>query len=201
MHPSKLLLFFLLLVLSAFNTQLSKPYLVKWVITKGCSIKVGGSTNINKFSCVIANYNRPDTLTFYRGNTSESLKISGSLKLDVQNFDCFNRVMTSDLRNTLKAREYPKLIIRFLSLSKYPDDDKKENAVKGDVSIELAGVTKHFNIDYKLISNRNNSFAVIGTRQINFSDFNIVPPRKIGGMIKTNNELNVEFRLNVKVLN
>ena len=201
MYPAKLLLFFLLVVFSAFNIQVSKPYLVKWVISNGCSLKVGGSTNINKFSCVIKNYSRPDTLTFYRKDASDQLNMYGALKLDVANFDCLNPVMTSDLRKTLKAKEYPKLVVRFLSLSKYPDDNKKENTLKGRVSIELAGVTKQFNVDYRVVTNKNNSLNVVGTRQINFSDFNIVPPRKIGGMIQTNNELNVEFNLNVKVLN
>lgn len=194
----KALLLILLILLSGFNIQVSKPYLTKWVITKGCSLRVGGSTNINKFSCVIANYYLPDTLTFYRGSNSE-VKVNGYLKLDVKNFDCHNPVMTSDLRKTLKVKNFPQLIIRFINLSRYPDENKNQDAVKGYVTIELAGVTKRFEVDYKFMPNHANA-TLIGTRQVNFSDFNIVPPRKIGGMIKTDNALNVEFSLRVKIL-
>ena len=196
----KSLLLLLLILLSAFNINVSKPYLTKWVIIKGSFLKVGGSTNINKFSCEIANYSRPDTITFYKGNFSETLKLSGSMELNVQNFDCHNPVMTSDLRKTLKVKEFPKLTISFVSISRYPDYKKNTEAVKGIVTIELAGVTKRFNIDYKLIQNRSDYLTLVGTRQVNFSDFNIIPPRRMGGMIQTNNELNVEFNLNVKVL-
>jgi hypothetical protein len=45
-----------------------------------------------------------------------------------------------------------------------------------------------------------NVINLVGTRKVNFSDFNLVPPRKIGGMIQTNNELDVEFNLRLKVL-
>lgn len=200
MIPFKTTLLILMVLLSGFNLHHNKPYLSKWVISKGCSLKVGGSTNVNRFSCIIANYYKPDTLTFFRGTPTEAIKISGIMKLDVQHFDCHNPVMTGDLRKTLKAKEFPKLTIRFINLSRYPNENK-EDAVKGDVTIELAGVTKRFEVNYRFIPEMANTATLIGTRKINFSDFNLVPPRKIGGMIQTNNELNVEFNLKVRVLN
>lgn len=200
MHQHKSLLLVLLVVLSSFTMQPTKPYVSKWVINNECSLKVGGSTNVNKFNCSITNYRKPDTLTFYKGSGAEPVKISGHLALDVNKFDCHHPVMTSDLRKTLKAKSFPKLIIRFINLSKYPDF-RDGDEVKGLVTIELAGVTKRFDVNYKVVPVNNNSLTLIGTRQVKFSDFNIVPPRKIGGMIQTDNELNVEFNLRVKVLN
>jgi len=196
----KLLIFFLLVFFPGFNQSIKKPYYAKWVITKGCSLKVVGSTNVNQFSCVIANYYKPDTLTFYKEPTAEPTRITGTLKLEVQNFDCQNPVMTANLRSTLKAKEYPYLIIRFISLSRYPANDTQHGALKGVVSIQLAGITKRYEVDYRLIPNGTSALTLVGTRQVNFSDFNIIPPRKIGGMIQTNNELDVQFSLKAKVL-
>lgn len=194
--------FLFLLCLSLFkdlNPQIDKPYFAKWVINKACYLKVEGSTNVSKFSCTIPDYIKPDTLTFYKGKGNEPLKVSGSIMPDVQGFDCHNQMMTKDLRKTLKAKDFPKLIIKFISLSKYPDLNKTEK-VKGLVTIELAGITKRFDVDYQFISNSDNHITWIGKRQVLFSDFNIVPPRKIGGMIQTNNEIQVVFNLHVKVL-
>jgi hypothetical protein len=191
---------FVLLILSAFafKSQNYKPNIIRWVITKGCSLNVGGSTTINKFNCVIPEYNRPDTLTLHKN--ANLIILSGCIKLDVNNFDCHNSIMTKDLRKTLKVEEFPNLNIHFLSLSKYPLQGKNNGIIKGAVNIELAGVTKRYDVDYKFIMNGKNCLTMVGTRPINFSDFNIVPPRKIGGLIKTHNELNVEFTLNVKIL-
>ena len=196
----RLLLIVIVVLLSGFSLHNDKPYLSRWVISKGCSLKVGGSTNVNKFSCLIADYYRPDTLTFYSGTPQGAIKINGTLKLDVQNFDCHNPVMTGDLRKTLKAKAFPKLTIRFINLDRYPNS-REEDSVKGAVTIELAGVTKKFDVNYRYIPGPSGTAILIGTRKVNFSDFNIIPPRKIGGMIQTNNELDVEFSLKVKILN
>ena len=59
---------------------------------------------------------------------------------------------------------------------------------------------KSLEVDYKFISGGENVINLIGTRQVSFSDFNIIPPRKIGGMIQTNDELTVVFNLRMKVI-
>jgi len=107
--------------------------------------------------------------------------------------------MTADLRKTLKVKEFPKLIIRFINLSRYPDFNNPSD-IKGMVTIELAGTAKQFEVNYRFIPDGTKSLTLIGSRAIKFSDFNIVPPRKIGGLIQTNNDLNVEFNLQLKVL-
>ncbi len=176
-------------------------YPTRWVITKGCSFKVDGSTNINKFSCIISNLSIPDTLTFYKRTDSETASITGSLKLDISDFNCHNPVMTGDLRKTLKAKAFPQMIIRFISLSRYPESNHKTYSVNGVVSIELAGVAKKFNMIYTISPKGPNTLSLKGVREIKFSDFNIVPPRKIGGMIQTDDKLIAEFNLSLQVLN
>lgn len=165
----------------------------------GCSLKVDGSTNINNFSCAIINYSNPDTI-FVTKSANQPVQLNGNIKLDVQNFDCRNPIMTADLRKTLKVKEFPKLTIRFMSLSKYPDFNSRQDIAVGIVMIELAGVSKQFDVVYKVVSAEKNYINLIGSRKLNFSDFNISPPRKLGGMIRTNNELSVEFNLRMKVL-
>ncbi len=192
----------LLLCLFAFfacSFQLPSP--TKWVINKSCFLKVTGSTNINKFECTIANYYKPDTLTIYRGGNNEGVKISGKMELGVSKFDCRNPVMTADLRKTLKVKTFPHLTINFLSFDRYPNFKEETGKLNGKVNIELAGVTKQFDVNYKFIASSTNSLMLVGTQRVNFSDFKIIPPRKLGGMIETNNELDIEFNLQLKVLN
>lgn len=196
--PFLLLLFFLWPIFSFKNAAAGPD---KWILTKQCTLKVNGSTNVNKFGCVIPEYTQQDTLLVYRTNKNEPIKITGSMALDVQKFDCKNAMMTSDLRKTLKAKVYPKIIIRFLNLSHYPVSALKDNLISGAVTIEISGIVKRFEIDYSYTITGDKMFRLIGTKRVNFSDFNIEPPKKLGGMIKTNNELNVEFMLNIKTLN
>lgn len=199
-----------LLILLIFNTsllvsytpKLAIPLLIKWVVQKGGTLKVDGSTNINKFSCKIADYSLPDTIAVYKNAGKEIiLPMTGRLGLDISGFNCGNPVMTSDLRKTLKAKEFPKMFINFISLSKLPEANKTNSDINGWVDIELAGVKKKFLVNYVFTSDNTRSYHLKGTQSVNFSDFNLIPPRKLGGMIKANERLDVEFQLNLAVLN
>jgi len=90
------------------------------------------------------------------------------------------------------------MMIFFVNMNQYPEPGKW--GIKGSVLIVLAGVSKHFDVDYRLISAEKGYITLEGSRKVNFSDFNLTPPRKLGGMIKTNNELSVVFNLKMKVI-
>ncbi|MBC7757593.1 MAG: YceI family protein [Phormidesmis sp. FL-bin-119] len=172
----------------------------RWVITKSCSLKVEGSTNVSQFSCIISNSFRPDTLIMRRSASSESTSINGYMSLNVQDFDCHNPMMTGELRKILKAKHFPNMTIRFISLNGYPDNRLKAYPINGLVSIELAGVTKNFNVAYMVWPTGKNTLVLKGIKEIKFSDFNIVPPRKIGGMIQTSDKLIAEFNLALQLI-
>ena len=191
-------LLYVFIIVFGLNFQNNKSIVIKWVITNGCSLKVDGSTNVNNFSCAITNYSKPDTILVTK-TPNQPVLLNGIIKLDIQNFDCHNSFMTADLRKTLKAKEYPKISIRLISINKYPEAGKQD-ITRGTVVIELAGVSKKFDVDYKVAPTEGAYINLIGSRKVNFSDFNITPPRKLGGMIKTNNELSVVFNLRMKVL-
>lgn len=190
-------LIYLSLIFSGLSFQ-NKPHAIRWVITNGCSLKVAGSTNVNNFSCDIIEYANPDTLSVTK--SASQVLLSGNIKLDVQRFNCHNPVMTADLRKTLKYKEFPKVMIYFISMSKYPDAVTRQEPTKGQVVIVLAGLSRRYDVDYKIVTAEKNYISMVGSRKINFSDFNITPPRKLGGMIQTNNQLDVEFTLRMKVI-
>jgi hypothetical protein len=171
----------------------------KWVISQSSSLSVNGTTNINKFTCDIPSYHQTDTLTLIKDHKEVSL--SGELSLKIQSFDCHNAIMTRDLRKTLKEKEFPHLHIKFLSLSELPELAAKPATITGFVDIELAGASKRFQVSYLVSIDAQKNIHLLGYRDVNFSDFNLVPPRKLGGMIKTDDKLSVAFHLKIKALN
>lgn len=188
----------LLFVLPGFNAP--DTTITSWMVMPGSSLAVNGSTNINTFQCEITNYSLPDTLTCSRtAARGQVLPMNGRLKLDIQSFDCHNKMMTNDLRKTLKAKTYPHLSIRFISINSFPDF-KNPTRITGVVDIDLAGVTKRFEINYLFTIGSGQMVHLKGDRVINFSDFNLNPPSKLGGIIKAKDELSVEFKLNLKPL-
>jgi hypothetical protein len=173
----------------------------RWVVSQNSSLSVNGSTNVNKFSCVIPSYDQTDTLTLNKSKMDKGVVLSGSLGLAISSFDCHNSAMTKQLQKTLEEKQFPVLHIRFLSLNKLPELASKPESITGLVEIELAGVSKRFEVNYQISQDDQKVIHLLGSRDINFSDFNLIPPRKLGGMIKTKDQLSVNFRLNMKTMN
>ena len=171
---------------------------IKWVVLNNGSLHVNGSTNINNFSCIVSEDKPFDTLTCLI-NKDATVTMNGDISLDILGFDCHNPLMTADLRKTLKAKEYPKMKIQFISLNKYPDLKGTQENNNGLVKIELSGVTKTYEVNYKFLMDDKKILQLIGERKVNFSDFNLVPPRKLGGIIRVNDVLDVEFNLRIKI--
>ncbi len=182
------------MIIIALISILARPQ-AKWLISESSSLSVNGSTNVSKFSCDIASCDQADTLTVWHGENG--INLTGSIDPAVLSFDCHKAMMTHVLRKTLKAKQYPRLHIRFLSLSELPELSTRPTPITGQVEIEIAGIKKLYTVNYR-ISDTAKVIHLVGSQHLNFSDFDLVPPHKLGGMIKTKDQLTVSFHLKMK---
>lgn len=106
-------------------------------------------------------------------------------------------MMTRQLRKTLKEDQFPAFKVRFLSLRETPLLKQKKDLVKGFVALTIAGVTKRFEISYQLIRDQNN-MVLVGNQTINFSDFKLEPPKRMGKLILAKDQLSVAFLLKME---
>lgn len=158
-------------------------------------MRINGKTNVNRFTCEIKGYYYTDTLIINKRD--KEIILSGRINPDIQNFDCNNAMMTHDLRKTLKEKQFPKFKISFLSLNKFPDMNVGIQHITGLVDIELAGITKRLKINYDVFMDAQKVIHLLGLREVNFSDFNLIPPKRLGGMVRTRDKISVSFNLNL----
>lgn len=176
----------------------NKP--TKWIISENSNLIVHGSTNITKFQCIIPRFPKSDTIKINTGTAAKNISLSGIIKLQVFNFDCKNSWMTSELRKTLKQTQYPYVIVKFISISELPDLNKNSASLTGTVDIELAGVVKRYDINFELDIDAAKNVYLSAIKDINFTDFKITPPSKMGKLVQTKDKLTVELSLAMKVL-
>jgi hypothetical protein len=173
---------------------------IKWIVDKTSTLSIAGQTNINKFCCEVTEYTGPDTLMTLKetGSTNTAgVLLKGALKINIEDFDCRNRVMTSEFKHTLKYHQYPQLVISFLTLEKLPSPNVENKPIKGWVEVELAGANRKFEIAYTSCLTEPGCVALTGTRTFGFSDFGLQPPRKMAGLVRVDDQLNVQFRLHL----
>ena len=174
-----------------YNTRI-----LKWTVQKTSTLRILGSSNINSFGCDIQGCFKTDTL-FCSDEMciDKTVKLKGSICIDILKFDCHNELITGDLRKTLKASQHPNLVIRFVSLEHFPALQNTRDCLKGYVEIELAGVCKKFQVDYSFETSGSSSVRLNGSRSFCFSDFNLTPPKKLAGLIKVKDDFDVNFQL------
>lgn len=191
-HGLTILVFCLL----AFRPGDIRPALAPvWVVERGSVLYVEGSSNVNRFTCHMMQYLHSDTLRWSRDpGTNRMLFRNSAIHIDVQQFDCHHKYITADFRKTLKAGQYPYMRIQLLTLEDltYVQEGK---TVSGMVNITLAGVTRQMPMEYRVVHEQGNRVRLCGSKTMRFSDFQLVPPSKLAGMIKINEAINVKFEL------
>jgi hypothetical protein len=166
------------------------------IVLPSSKLSIDGSTNINSFTCAIAKYQGTDTLILHEGGKNvRPVFVKGSVGLEATTFDCGLAIMTSDFRKTIKSSQYPSIVIDFISFEKAPSYALGEEKFKGIIKISLAGVTKLFEVDCSIEAKTNGLIYLNGSRSFTFSDFNLIPPSRMMGTIKVQEDLNVKFNL------
>lgn len=187
----------ILLCLTLTQGAFFKREFTRWVVQKTSTLQINGSSNVNKFQCGIEGYYMNDTISFniINNNRTAIVPLKGMLTIDVADLDCKNRMITRDLRKTLKAEDHPKLIIRFIALERMPAFKDNKDAVTGCVEVDLAGVCKKFDIPFVLTQTNNSIIDLKGEKRFSFADFKLAPPKKMAGLVRVNDQFTVIFHL------
>jgi len=181
----------------AYTLYSASPVKSKWLVEKTSTISIAGSTNVNRFCCQVNEYTGPDTIILNPVGAS----FLGTLSVNIEDFNCNNRIMTGEFKKTLKYHEYPRLKIRFISLERMPSFGAAVESVKGYVEVELAGICRKFEVTYSVCRKNDENLELVGYRVFGFSDFGLAPPHKMGGLIRVNDRLDVQFRLQLHQIN
>ncbi len=172
----------------------------RFIVLPASKLSIDGKTNVNSFTCSIAQYYGTDTLVLHEGGRNvRPVFVKGSVELDASTFDCGMAIMTSDFRKTIKSDVYPAIIIDFISFERAPTYKQGEEKFKGILKISLAGATKLFEVDCFIETQSNELFHLKGGRQFTFADFGLKPPSRMMGTIKVKENLNVKFHLVLKL--
>jgi hypothetical protein len=193
-----LLLFIVFIISTSFVGDRNTAFNTKWIISEHSNLSVNGTTNMGKFSCEINEYAKTDTVVIAQ-DRSDKIILTGAVNIEVSNFSCSNFMMTRELRKTLKADQFPHLKVKFLSLKELDNVNQNFSKVCGNVEITIAGVSKRFEITYQLNIEKN-KMTLIGAQPIHFSDFNLIPPKKVGHLVRANDKLSVVFNLNLRAI-
>lgn len=175
----------------AFSQAQDKTKTVQ-INTNESFVQIQGTTNVNSFNCTYNASLPKDSFKVSLTDNGRDIEFQHeALLLKVVNFKCPSSQMTNDLHQLLDFKEYP--YIRF-QLQKVTDNQTAH------ITIEMAGESKSYTlpIENTVIRNQLNYH---GKLELCITDFGLVAPEKFFGMVKVNENIEVEFKINMNIIN
>lgn len=148
------------------------------IVSKDFIVK--GNTSIGKFDCKTREQLK-DTLFL-----NQPLGLSD--KIAVADFGCGNFMIKRDFRKTLNADSYPHA---YFALEQVQDIDGR---LVYNLSVTIAGVCKKI----ENLSFTQQDGVLMSKVDLKFSDFNLTPPKKLGGAIKIEEDIELLVHLVLK---
>lgn len=189
-----------ILMISAFTSGEEAPLLMhRFIVQPSSKLVISGKTNVNSFQCSSLYCGR-DTLVLREGGPGvKPIFEKGYVGLDASAFNCGMQLMTNDFGKTIKSKEYPSIVIDFISFERVPVYGCTEERFKGKLKISLGGVTNSFDVDCSIEAKSNGLIHLKGGRNFVFSDFKLHAPTRMMGMVKVEESLDVNFHLVLKL--
>ncbi|WP_341215503.1 hypothetical protein [uncultured Wocania sp.] len=189
----RILFFISIIIMLAFTNGDATLKSTSVVITPESSLLVRGTTNINTFTCEfnINKFKNPIKV-IYHIEDDKMIFDKTALILDSDCFDCGGKAINNDFKKILKTNKYPQILLYLNEISLFDD----ESDVKASIDIEIAGIKETYKIPVKI--KKNNEILITGGLAISLTDYNLVAPKKLLGLISVNDKIQIYFQLLVK---
>lgn len=167
----------LVLILILLNPEVKE----REVIVTKKKITVSGHTSIGGFSCDYSKDGLKDTLFIDVEGVSKEMVFD----IPVRDFSCGNFLLNRDFRNTIKSDQFPTAKVKVSNIrSNY-------GHYTCDLSVTLVGKKIDFpSLVLKRVAEGLHANLVLG-----FNQLELQAPQKMGGMIKVDERLTLDFTL------
>jgi hypothetical protein len=174
-------------------------------ISRNSKLTLEGKTNVNIFNCNCAEHFTPQVFSF-RQQSDESAELvfqRTGLKLAVRNLDCGNKLMNKDLQKALNADNHPFIHIELLKIKndpcKRPQGYQDWIKIKALARLTINGHCNDYWIDILARKTGSHQFRFIGSKKIQMTQFGVIPPTAMMGMVKVEDEIKIKLDLEVSL--
>ena len=159
-------------------------------------VVISGSSNLTGFTCVYAQDISCKGLLFEGDYEANAIVLSNaSLSLESCGFDCGNVVMNKDFQKTIQSKAHPEILMEIheLHFEREPKIDGEEVDVRALIYLKVAGTKRNYTINAKGKLDHNN-LSISGKFSVCMTDFCLVPPSLLFGMVTVDPILEIDFK-------
>lgn len=184
-----LLIFLLPVLLSSFFPTDGIENTREVKIGAESTLFIKGTSSVNTFICNYDASKLQTTKTVGFQKTNNRLRLEGaSLQLQNTGFNCGNKGINKDFHELLKTDKFPHIT---LDVNEIHTEGNKATSL---VTITIAGIQKSYRVPVSSPESKNSYEGVLC---INILDFNLIPPKKMMGLIVVHEEIEINFNLDL----
>jgi polyisoprenoid-binding protein YceI len=177
-------------ILFGISTQISAMEIMS---SPSSSIKIDGDSSVRKYSATAKPVAVKGIAT--AGTAASTLPWNPQeveLALPVVDLSSGERTLDKHMRENLKADQYPQILLKLTHFELAGGAASKTNTVKTSGTMTVAGVTKPIELE-SAVSVEQQKITIQGKKRILMSDFGIKPPVLMMGTLKTRDEIDVSY--------
>lgn len=184
---------YLLLVVVVFILSIAAaPVKNTCTLSKDFTVTIHGTSNLHEWE---------ETVEIVTGtgiinrNSDGSFDLEEVIKMNVHSIKSSEgAVMDKKTYEALKADDHPEIIFKLFVPIKSIKSSTKAQTFSSSGSLTIAGVTKKINMKVKILMGENGEMAFEGLQKIKMSDYNIDPPKALLGVLKTHDDITINFK-------
>lgn len=175
---------------------------INYSIGQDSELNITGTSNVTDFCCSSRQSFPQGDLTYEWVNASRIAINNARLVIDANTLDCGRKPITKDFKKTLKVDQHPDIIFLLHEIAMRDDlgqqNDEWSWAI-ADTEIILAGCSNHKFMDVQFKMESDNSIKLRAFQRLCVSDFGLESPKPMLGIIKVEDEVDVEIAMTVKL--
>lgn len=144
---------------------------------------IEGTTSVGDFSCTYE-LDQRDTVKI---NSLSTETASIEYTIPSSAFECHNFLLNRDFKKTIKSKEHKEIKVVIFGFR------KKGNQYICNLRLQLAGKEKLYEETQLKISGKDVTGALI----VKFPDFDLTPPKKLGGLVKVKEDIKISVALTI----
>src|SRR4030042_370936 len=160
-------------------------------------IDITVESNVNR---LFFSYPLSRTSIYDAGESGNEESEAVNIIVPVRDFRCSNETAFRDFLTLLKADQYPELSIT-VPQDYLLQNTQNEQVTIHDVIINIAGVSKKYDIACRVENRNSQDYILVGTVKIRLTDLKIEPPVKYFGLVKIKDEVIVKFGFSLEDFN
>ena len=180
--------------------SLAERETLSYSIGSDSELSITGTSNVTKFCCS-SSQSFPQGDLSYEWSSDSRITISNArLVIDANNLDCGHKGITRDFKKTLLVEDHPNIVFLLHEVALRRDIVAAEsdwNWAVADTEIIIAGCSNHKFLDVQFKMQPDNSIALRAFTRLCVSDFGLESPKPLLGLIKVEDEVDVEIFMTV----